>query len=110
MRINSFSFQQTCRRVAPISHPVFSKPSHSGSPLQSSRGANLIHKSFSHKFQNSFDKMAVTDMERGIGGRIEAAFESAKVKGEAAFITFITAGYPNAQGRSIYGGGRDNIL
>eukprot|EP00980_Cylindrotheca_fusiformis_P004662 scaffold991_cov128-Cylindrotheca_fusiformis.AAC.34 len=41
--------------------------------------------------------MAVTDMERGVGGRIEAAFESAKARGEAAFITFITAGYPNSQ-------------
>ncbi|KAL3938823.1 MAG: hypothetical protein SGBAC_006347 [Bacillariaceae sp.] len=38
--------------------------------------------------------MAVSDMERGMGGRIEAAFEAAKAKGEAAFITFITAGYP----------------
>ena len=43
--------------------------------------------------------MAVTDMERGIGGRIEAAFEAAKAKGEAAFVTFITAGYPTAKGR-----------
>ena len=38
-------------------------------------------------------------MERGVGGRIEAAFEAAKEKGEAAFVTFITAGYPNAQGK-----------
>jgi len=29
-----------------------------------------------------------------MGGRIEAAFEACKAKGEAAFITFITAGYP----------------
>jgi tryptophan synthase alpha subunit len=37
-------------------------------------------------------------MERGVGGRIEAAFEAAKEKGEAAFVTFITAGYPTSQG------------
>jgi tryptophan synthase alpha subunit len=37
-------------------------------------------------------------MEQGVGGRIEAAFEASKEKGEAAFISFITAGYPTAQG------------
>lgn len=42
--------------------------------------------------------MAIADMERGMGGRIEAAFEAAKAKGEAAFITFITAGYPTRAG------------
>ena len=42
--------------------------------------------------------IAVADMERGVGGRIEAAFEAAKEKGEAAFVSFITAGYPAAQG------------
>eukprot|EP00934_Nitzschia_sp_Nitz4_P000792 Nitzschia sp. Nitz4//scaffold2_size372955//329817//332146//NITZ4_000470-RA/size372955-snap-gene-0.52-mRNA-1//1//CDS//3329546919//792//frame0 len=40
---------------------------------------------------------SVADMGRGIGGRIETAFASAKEKGEAAFISFITAGYPNAE-------------
>lgn len=37
-------------------------------------------------------------MERGMGNRIEDAFASAKASGEAAFITFVTAGYPTAQG------------
>ena len=37
-------------------------------------------------------------MERGIDGRIEDAFASAKASGEAAFITFVTAGYPSAKG------------
>lgn len=50
----------------------------------------------------SADIVAVADMERGVGGRIEAAFEAAKERGEAAFITFITAGYPTAQGK-IFG-------
>ena len=35
-------------------------------------------------------------MERGQGGRIVDAFASAKDRGEAAFITFMTAGYPTA--------------
>lgn len=39
---------------------------------------------------------SVADMERGVGGRIEEAFASAKEKGEAAFVTFVTAGYPTA--------------
>jgi hypothetical protein len=45
--------------------------------------------------------LSVADMERGLEGRIEAAFEAAKVKDEAAFVTFITAGYPTAQGTCI---------
>jgi hypothetical protein len=36
---------------------------------------------------------------RGMGGRIEDAFAASKAKGEAAFITFVTAGYPTAQGK-----------
>jgi hypothetical protein len=40
-------------------------------------------------------------MERGVGGRIEDAFASAKERGEAAFVTFVTAGYPTAKGTSI---------
>jgi hypothetical protein len=41
---------------------------------------------------------AIADMQRGIGGRIEDAFASAKERGEAAFITFVTAGYPTKEG------------
>lgn len=40
----------------------------------------------------------VSEMERGVGGRIEDAFAAAKEKGEAAFVTFVTAGYPRADG------------
>eukprot|EP00536_Pseudo-nitzschia_multiseries_P007594 jgi/Psemu1/240357/estExt_Genewise1.C_1800059 len=36
-------------------------------------------------------------MERGMGGRLEEAFESAKSRGEAAFVAFITAGFPAKQ-------------
>lgn len=45
----------------------------------------------------------ISDLERGMGGRIEQAFASAKEKGEAAFVTFVTAGYPTAQGMSSGG-------
>ena len=37
-------------------------------------------------------------MPRGIGGRIEDAFVDVKKKGEAAFVTFTTAGYPTKDG------------
>jgi len=40
--------------------------------------------------------MNVNKMNRGNGGRIEEAFASAKSKGEAAFVSFLTAGYPNS--------------
>lgn len=46
----------------------------------------------------SAESAAVSDMERGVGGRLEEAFEAAKVKGEAAFVAFITAGYPAKEG------------
>ena len=38
-------------------------------------------------------------MERGIGGRIVDAFANAKERGEAAFVTFVTAGFPTAAGK-----------
>lgn len=44
----------------------------------------------------SVDSPTVADMERGVGGRIEDAFAAAKEQGEAAFVTFVTAGYPTA--------------
>jgi len=39
--------------------------------------------------------MNVSHMRRGHSKRIEDAFATAKSKGEAAFISFLTAGYPN---------------
>jgi hypothetical protein len=47
----------------------------------------------------SADSVSITDMEKGVGGRIENAFQAAKEKGEAAFVSFITAGYPTAKGK-----------
>jgi hypothetical protein len=43
---------------------------------------------------------SVSDMQRGVGGRIEDAFAAAKEKGEAAFVTFVTAGFPASEGAS----------
>lgn len=48
----------------------------------------------------STEPTSVADMQRGIGGRLEDAFEAAKERGEAAFVTFVTAGYPRAEGKS----------
>ena len=47
-------------------------------------------------------ELPVGDMERGMGGRLESAFESAKEKREAAFVAFMTAGYPKAEGTFVY--------
>jgi len=41
--------------------------------------------------------MSSASMERGIGGRIEEAFAAAKDRGEAAFVSFVTAGYPTPE-------------
>lgn len=38
--------------------------------------------------------MSVQSMARGFDGRIEAAFAKCKEAGEAAFVTFLTAGFP----------------
>lgn len=43
---------------------------------------------------------SVDSMARGYNGRIEQAFASAKERGEAAFITFVTAGFPTKEGES----------
>ena len=110
MRVTSLPFWLTCTRIASSTRAftTLSKALTFGSILQTSESTRSLYstqKQFSTtttstttRFQNSIDKMAVTDMERGVGGRIEAAFEAAKAKGEAAFVTFITAGYPTAQG------------
>ena len=42
----------------------------------------------------------VAAMRRGMGGRVEEAFAAAKEAGRAAFVTFVTAGYPRAEGAS----------
>ena len=45
-------------------------------------------------------KMSVSEMRRGMGGRLEESFAASKESGKAAFISFITAGYPTPEGES----------
>lgn len=40
----------------------------------------------------------VAAMRRGMSGRIEESFAAAKEAGRAAFVTFVTAGYPRSEG------------
>jgi len=42
---------------------------------------------------------SVQAMQRGHDGRIEAAFAKCKEAGEAAFVTFVTAGFPVKEGK-----------
>ena len=55
----------------------------------------------------------VASVKRGIGGRIEESFAAAKAAGRAAFVTFVTAGYPRSEGAFVlgdcmmFGGGYD---
>jgi hypothetical protein len=53
----------------------------------------------------SAEAISVADLPRGMGGRIEEAFAASKERGEAAFITFVTAGYPAARGTLSKGAG-----
>ena len=44
---------------------------------------------------------SVESMQRGHNGRIEEAFAKAKERGEAAFVTFVTAGFPDKDGEFV---------
>ena len=47
--------------------------------------------------------MGITShLKRGAGGRLEDAFLLAKAKKEAAFVAFVTAGFPTAQGKFFF--------
>jgi hypothetical protein len=63
-------------------------------PLSASSNIDILH-TYNNTFNSS---MTSTNMRRGIGGRIEDAFASAKDRGEAAFVSFVTAGYPSPEG------------
>ena len=45
-----------------------------------------------------YSNMSVSEMSRGLGGRIEESFAAAKESGTAAFVSFVTAGYPSPEG------------
>ncbi len=47
----------------------------------------------------SLTSSPVQSMARGFDGRIEAAFAKCKEAGEAAFVTFLTAGFPVKEGK-----------
>ena len=44
---------------------------------------------------------ATNMQQHGFGGRIEEAFSASKAKGKAAFVSFVTAGYPTKDGKSF---------
>jgi len=67
---------------------------HGGKGRQQIVENNISSKSIFPLHVAATEPTAVVDMERGMGGRLEDAFETAKEKGEAAFVAFITAGYP----------------
>merc|ERR1719251_852984 len=41
--------------------------------------------------------MSISEMRRGMGGRLEESFAAAKESGKAAFVSFVTAGYPSPE-------------
>lgn len=109
MRLTSFSLWSACLASSTLAFSSLSKPTTFGR-VETPRGGAAAQHQQRNTFKTtsssslgvaSVDAISVADMERGVGGRIEAAFESAKEKGEAAFVTFITAGYPNAQGMFV---------
>ena len=65
---------------------------------------NSISSSNNNNHHTSNIKMtdAVANMQRGHNGRIEEAFAAAKNRGEAAFVTFVTAGFPVKEGETIF--------
>ena len=102
MRLASFSLWLGCLASSTVAFSSFSTPKTFGKVAVSGNNQNLQRHIDSALRVASADTISVADMERGVGGRIEAAFEAAKEKGEAAFVTFITAGYPNAKGRCFW--------
>ena len=63
-----------------------------------SNATELQHYNNSTKISIDRKMSAVQSMERGLNGRIEEAFAQAKERGEAAFVTFVTAGFPEKNG------------
>ncbi len=98
MRLASFSLWLACLASSTVAFSSLSKPTTFGRVATQGNGQNPRQPFHSTLGVASADTISVADMERGVGGRIEAAFEGAKERGEAAFVTFITAGYPTAKG------------
>jgi len=100
MRLASFSLWMGCLTSTTLAFTTLSRPSTFG--RVAIRGGSSSHPTESQTVLGvaSVETPSVADMEKGVGGRIEDAFQAAKLKGEAAFVTFITAGYPAAKGTS----------
>lgn len=60
----------------------------------------LLKKSLSSTDESSFCTN-MTELKRGSGGRLEDAFLAAKARNEAAFVAFVTAGFPTAEGEWV---------
>lgn len=69
-------------------------------PRNAILSSSVTTKLYSTTQINKF-KMTSANMERGAGGRIEEAFAAAKDRGEAAFVSFVTAGYPGPEGEFV---------
>ena len=65
------------------------------------RGARATFSTTNLFVASAESRVDISNLGRGMGGRIEEAFAAAKAKGEAAFVTFVTAGYPKAQGKNF---------
>uniref|UniRef100_A0A7S4JM55 Tryptophan synthase n=1 Tax=Odontella aurita TaxID=265563 RepID=A0A7S4JM55_9STRA len=84
---SSFAARSRSEAFRPLGHTSFSF---------SKIGAESISACVT-KNMAPLDATTVAAMERGQGGRIVDSFAAAKEKGEAAFVTFVTAGYPSAK-------------
>jgi len=99
MRITSFTLWLACTTFA-SSTSAFSGSSTLGRSTRPEGRHHVVDNKKSksifplHVAAETSEAISIADMERGMGGRIESAFESAKERGEAAFVAFITAGYP----------------
>ena len=112
MKFTSFSLWMGCMASSALSFSALSVSNTFGSSLAARRNAAAPQSAFAGAVSSdrrlsssatrlnvaSADSASIAAMEKGVGGRIENAFEAAKEKGEAAFVSFITAGYPTAQG------------
>ena len=76
--------------------PCIEKNSPSRSPVHTKLAISINH--YHSTFTSSATKPTTMELKRGSGGRIEDAFAAAKARNEAAFVSFVTAGYPSAQG------------
>eukprot|EP00592_Proboscia_alata_P020375 CAMPEP_0194424192 /NCGR_PEP_ID=MMETSP0176-20130528/23457_1 /TAXON_ID=216777 /ORGANISM="Proboscia alata, Strain PI-D3" /LENGTH=774 /DNA_ID=CAMNT_0039233813 /DNA_START=128 /DNA_END=2452 /DNA_ORIENTATION=+ len=91
---NAFS---STRSVAARSFAASSTLSNSNAKTPAFVSNNLHRESSALKMVASQEITNVAAMPRGNGGRLEDAFAAAREKNEAAFVTFVTAGYPSAK-------------